>query len=232
MKKRYLIISLFLVVLLTGCNVDYSLEIKDNKIKETLRVVETNSDLFEEKDENDMSFFDYSKMYGEESDINVDYNGLYSQEKCNDNCVYYDKEMINDNGLLGFELFHEFSFNEYSFSSIANEMIPAFSSTYDGRYLRINGGSNWTYFKTYDSLEDITFNINTDYKVVSTNLEQDGFGKYKWTIKNNNDKLYIVIDTQTIVEEENNKDILIFLIIVVVGLIIAAICMTINKRKK
>jgi hypothetical protein len=52
MKKRLLIISLFLTIFLTGCNVEYSLEIKDEKIKEKLSVVETDSELFDKKDDN------------------------------------------------------------------------------------------------------------------------------------------------------------------------------------
>ena len=231
MKKRLLITIILLTIFLTGCNVNYSLDIRDNVIKETLSITETNSDLYEEKDGTETSFYDYAKMYGEEIDLNTDYNGLYSQEECND-CSYYDKEFINENGLLGFELSHEFAFNEYAFSSIANEMIPAFSSTFDGRYLRINGGSSWNYFDTYDSLEDINISINTNYKVVSTNLEKESVGKYKWTIKNEDEKLYIVLDTKTVIEPEDNSDILIWLIIIVSGLIIALIFMSIHNRKK
>ncbi len=233
MKKRLLIISLFLTIFLTGCNVEYSLEIKDEKIKEKLSVVETDSELFDKKDDTDNSFYDYTKIYGEESNINTDYNGLYSQEKC-DNCSYYDKKVINDNGLLGFELSHEFTFDEYTFSSIANEMIPAFSSTYDGRYLRISGGPLNNYYENYDSLKEFEIKINTNYKVTSTNLEIEDYGKYKWVGNNKDEKLFIVLDTSEIVEtpEDENRDILIFLFIMVGGLIIALICMTINKRKK
>ena len=232
MKKRLLITSIYLAILLTGCNVDYSLDIKDNKIKETLTITETNSDLYEQKDGTETSFYDYSKMYGEDIDLNTDYNGLYSQEECNDNCSYYDKKFINESGLLGFELSHEFTFNEYTFSSIANEMIPAFSSSYDGRFLRISGGSSWNYLDNYETLEDINININTEYKVTSTNLEKVSEGQYKWTIKNTNEKLYIVLDTDTIIEKEDNKDIIILLIVIVGGLIIALICMTIYNKKK
>ena len=233
MKKKILIISLFIVIFLTGCNVDYSLDIKDNVIKEKLSIKETNDEIFDKKDSNGLSFYDYSVMYGEESNINTDYNGLYSQEECN-NCSYYDKKIINENGLLGFELSHDFSFDDYAFSSIANEMIPAFSSSFDGRYLRISGGSSWRYYDNYDSLESINFNVNTNYKVTSTNLQKVKEGKYKWTINNENDRLFIVMDTKTVVDvdEEENNSILILLIIVVSGLIITLISMIIFNKKK
>ncbi len=62
MKKRYLFISLFLILVLTGCSSKYSLEIKDGIIKETFSVIEkSDNDKIYEKDEFDNSFYDYAK---------------------------------------------------------------------------------------------------------------------------------------------------------------------------
>ena len=237
MKKKILIISLF-ILFIVGCKANYSLDIKDEKIKETLEVIEEDDELINTFDESNTSFYDYSKKYGEELDIDVNYYDFYSQEECEDNCEYYDKEFIDNNDEVGFILSHSFDFTDYSNSSIANEIIPSFSSSFDGRYLEISGGSSTNFTDSYKNLDEINIIINTTYKVKSTNLSQIGNGKYKWTIKNDgtskSKKLFIKIDTKEIVEndEENTNEMLIIIIFIVIGLIIALIYIKINEKKQ
>ena len=72
-----------MLLLLTGCNAKYSLEIKDNMIKETLTITgDSNDERIMEKDEFGYSFYDYSLMYGEEKDIETDVEGYYSEDEC------------------------------------------------------------------------------------------------------------------------------------------------------
>ena len=234
MKKKYLIISLLSVLLLTGCNSKYSLEIKNKMIKETLTVVENSDDeKIMKKDDFGNSFYDYSKMYGEDKDIETDVESFYSEDECSSNCNYYQKRFINDNGLVGFELSHEFTFEEYASSTIARDMFPAFSSTYDGKYLTISAGPNWNLSEYYSYLENAELLIETDYKVVSTNLKRIKDGKYSLSNLENSKNLYITMDTSIINEnEKNNRNYIILLIILVGALFIALIVCAINNRKK
>ena len=239
MKKRYLFIYLFLLLILTGCNAKYSLEIKDGMIKETFSVIEkSDSDVINIKDEFGNSFYDYSLKYGEEEDIDTSFDALYSPSKCQSDCSFYDKQIINDSGIIGFELSHKFTFEEYSYSSIAKEIIPGFSTIYDGRYMKISGGPNWTYFDSYEHLENIDLTIDTNYRVVSTNLKKVREGKYEWNITKGDGNLYITLDTNTIVntnineKDNNNNQMILYLIILLVLLVIALFVCSINNRKK
>ena len=234
MKKKILIISILFVFLLTGCKTKYSLKIKDGVIKETIRMVE-NSDAENviEKDEFGHSFYDYSKMYGEEKNLATSFDEFYAMTECSSDCSFYQKNFINDNGIIGFELTHEFKFDEYLSSSFAKEMIPAFYSSYDGRYLKISGGPNWNYFDSYPDLEEIDFSIETDYKVVSTNLKENKDGIYQKTIKKDDSKIYITLDTSIVNEiDKNENGFLIFLIVFGGVLLVALVACVISNRKK
>ena len=200
MKIKLLIVSILLTIILTGCNAKYSLTIEDGKIKENLTIIEDNKEKVDVKDDLGKSFYDYAKLYGEEQNTSVDYNALYSLTSCTNNCIYYDKEFINDEDSVGFILNHEFEFDEFTFSSIANEFIPTFSVLYDGRYLQISGKEPLNYYKDYELLEDLAFSISTKYKVTSTNLKNISNGVYQWKpsekAKDNANNLYITLDTK------------------------------------
>jgi len=238
MKKKNLIIILLLVFILTGCNAKYSLKVENNMIKEYLEVLEdSNSPSVFNKDEFGSSFYDYSKRIGEEKNIDTSFDAYYSQTGCVSDCSFYEKEFVNDNGVVGFKLSHNFTFDEYSSSTIGREYIPGFSSTYDGKYLRILGGPRWNYFDDYSSLEKIDFTIETEYKVVSTNLKKVKDGVYKKTISKEDSRISITLDTTSIasIEKNNSKKsngFIVFLIIFGATLLITFIVFIFNNRKK
>ena len=233
MKKKYLIISILFIFLLTGCNAKYSLKIKDGRIIETLTVIgDSNNEELKKKDDFDKNFFDYSKIYGNEENIETVFQNYYSEEECTNECSFYDKKEIKENGKIGFELSHNFSFEEYSYSTIAEELIPAFSSTFDGRYLTISGGANWNYFDSYSELQAVDLTIDTNYKVVSTNMKKEKNGKYRLSITDSTDSLYITMDTSVIVEEEKKSNYIVYLIVLLFILFISLIVCVVGNRKK
>lgn len=236
MKKRIFIISILFIFLLTGCKAKYSLEIKNDTIKETLIVNDdNNSKRINEKDESGKSFYDYSKLYGEKEKIDTDIESFYSGDKCIGSCSFYQKEFFDKNGTVGFKLTNEFSFKEYQYSTIANELIPAFSSSYDGKYLRINGGPNWNYFKDYKNLENIEIYIDTNYEVVSTNMIKVSEGKYQKGLNEGDDIMYITLDTNTtvsIVENNENNNFVKYMIIAIGILFILLFIYIFKDRKK
>lgn len=239
MKIKLLIISFLLTIVLTGCNANYTLTIENEKIIEEFSVVENNSDYLDIKDDSGKSFYDYAKLYGEEQNTSVDYDALYSQVECSKNCIYYDKLFINDEDGVGFKLSHEFSFNEYTFSSIAKELIPEFTVKYDGRYLQISGKTPSNYFKDFENLNNMSFEINSNYKVVSTNLKKKKSGSYIWEKSNkdviNRDDLYITFDTknEVVIEEEKEEGNVLILFAILGGLFILLIVVVVfNKGKQ
>ena len=184
MKIKLFITSLLIAIVLTGCKANYSITIIDNEIDEKLSIIEENSEYLEIKDEAGLTFVDYAKFYGEEKDIATNYDALYSDEECVENCIYYEKTFIDEDGKVGFTLENVFTFDDYKMSSIANDLIPGFQTTYDGRFLRIYGGSSWQFVNDYEYLDEVVIDIVTNYKVTGTNLQKIGKGKYRWTVKN------------------------------------------------
>ena len=236
MKKKYFIISFLIIFLLTGCKSKYSLEIKDKTIKETLTITDnSDNDNVMEKDDLNNSFVDYSYLYGEKKDIDTNVENYYSGEECIGSCTFYQKELINDNGLIGFKLTNTFSFDNFQSSTIANELIPAFSSIYDGRYIKISGGSRWNYFKDYKYLENVEINIDTEYQVVSTNMNKVGAGKYKKDLSEDDGILYIVLDTNYVLDLSNinKKDNTIkYLFVILIALFVGLLFCIFKERKK
>ena len=236
MKKKILLTSILTILLLTGCNANYSLEINDETIKETFSVIENNLKYANIEDDFQKTFYDYSKLYGEELDIETDYNALYCDGECSEDCDVYDKELIDDGSRIGFKLEHYFSFEDYSKSSIATEIIPGFSAHYDGKFLIISGGSTWNFLDDYQHLEEVNISIKTNYRVDATNLKKESAGNYVWTVKNdgeNQERLFIRIDTTKVVDNQTkNNDFLILAIIVLGGLFVVLLgYLYFNKKK-
>lgn len=243
MKIKIFIAGLLLTFVLTGCKANYTLEIKDGKIKETLNSIEkvTNIDTLD-KDQDGFTFSDYAKYYGEEKDINTNYYELHSQEECDSTCTYYDKKSIRDDENIGFELEHVFDMDNYEYSSIGNELVPNFSAYYDGRFLTIVAGSKWSYLKDYKFLSEVNINIDTNYKVLNTNLKKESDGHYTTTINNSviNDDYSIImyLDTKDTIKENDTKkessknSTIKILILVIIGLVISLFTLIIYNRKK
>lgn len=235
MKLKMLIVSIFLVIFLTGCNANYSITIKNGNVNEKLSVIEIDINRVDIKDNVGMTFRDYAKFYGQEKDLITDYNVSYSQEECNENCVYYSKNFIEEDNKVGFELEHTFTIEEYTLSTIANELIPGFSSSYDGRYLTITSSNSWNAIDNYEYLDDFTISIETDYTVKRSNGKKDG-NTYTWTISKGeipDDRIYMLIDLNSKEESKkaSSKLIYIFLIILIVLVIIASYFL-IKKNKE
>lgn len=239
MKIKLFITSLLIVIVLTGCKANYSITIMDDEIDEKFSVIEENSDYLEIKDDAGLTFIDYAKFYGEEKDLDTNYDALYSDEECEVNCIYYEKTFVDEDGKVGFILENKFTFDDYKMSSIANDLIPGFQTTYDGRFLRIYGGSSWQFVNDYEYLDEIVIDIVTNYRVTGTNLQQIGKGKYRWTVKNekknNGKQLFISLDTKTkvdITEKESDSNPLLVLLIAIGALVLLIIGYTVYKRQK
>lgn len=239
MKIKLFITSLLIVIVLTGCKANYSITIMDDEIDEKFSVIEENSDYLEIKDDAGLTFIDYAKFYGEEKDLDTNYDALYSDEECEENCIYYEKTFVDEDGKVGFILENKFTFDDYKMSSIANDLIPGFQTTYDGRFLRIYGGSSWQFVNDYEYLDEVVIDIVTNYRVTGTNLQQIGKGKYRWTVKNgkknNGKQLFISLDTKTkvdITEKESDSNPLLVLLIAIGALVLLIIGYTVYKRQK
>lgn len=233
MRKK-IIFGILLVIFLTGCNAKYNLKIENGTVKEELIIVENNLTIAKKENEVGESFASFASIYGSEYDLNTSFYNIYSDDGCIENCEVYDKEYINDNDKIGFSLKHNFIYEKYGDSTLANEYLPSFQSTFDGKYLTIRGKDPSSLINSYEDLTDITISVESDYRVISSNGKKSG-NNYTWQIskekKKSFDELYIIIDTtEEAVKEENNT--LLYIIILIALLIAFATCYILVRKNK
>lgn len=226
-KKFFLFVILFLF---TGCSADYTIEVFDNEIKEEFSVMETDISKIEEKDDLNMSFKDYAREYGLTNDYYTSYYNMYADDSSNceitsyNDCKTYDKEYINNSSKVGFKLSSNFNFDEYIDATIPNELMPGFSSSFDGKYLTISGGSNWDFLKGYPLLDKLNITIKSNYSVTSTNANYDKAGEYSWSVTSNNSNnlkpFYIVFDTTSTIKIKSGSSSTVAIIMISIILIV------------
>lgn len=174
MKK--IIFLLLICLLLTGCTVNYNLDINDNNFKETLTGNVLNTEL-NNNDNTDINMFSYL--------ITGDQPAFYK----NDN-IFFNKATNNTTNGIDFD--YNYTFNEYNFnnSRIINECFDNHIYEYKDNtyYLVVSGKFNCNYS------EKTNINITTDYNVTANNAQTIKNNTYTWTIdENNKDNIYFFI---------------------------------------
>ena len=214
MKK--ILFLLITCLLLTGCTVNYNLEINDTNFKETITGNVLNSEL---NTNNSSSINNYLFL------LNGDQPSFYK----NDN-IFYNKETNNTQEGIDFEYNYTFNENNFNNSRIINECFDNHIYNYaDNKYyLVVSGKFNCNY-------SDITnINITTNYNVTSNNATKIKNNTYTWTIdENNKDDIYFFI---TIDKSTNSKIDLSWNTLKTIGLIIiillSSICIYFLKKNK
>ena len=84
---------------------------------------------------------------------------MHAESGCSYNCEYYKKEYIDDSSKVGFSLSYDFTYDNYSDSTIANELSLNFPSSYDGKFLTISGNCSRDFINSYDLLNDVNISI-------------------------------------------------------------------------
>lgn len=174
MKK--ILFILITCLLLTGCTVNYNLEINDNNFKETI----TGSVLNKELDTNNStSINNYSFLLSEEQP------SFYKNEN-----IFYNKTTNNAQDRIDFDYNYIFNENNFNNSRIINECFDNHVYEYKDNkyYLVVSGKFNCNYSETTN------INITTDYNVTSNNAQKIKNNTYTWTInENNKDNIYFFI---------------------------------------
>lgn len=234
MIKRFALLAV-LIILMTGCSINYTIEIKDNKIIETIDGYETD---IARAGLGDPSFQEIVNIYSGDKELLTSYELLTSDDSCTTNCKYYDKNtIINSNEVsLLFNATH--TFDEYSDSTIPNNYISGFKTEKNGDLLTISSSGNWSLLESYPTLDDIVIKVKTDYEVESTNATKDADGNYVWKVNKNtgNKKIYITVNTAYKIgeREENNKKVMITIALVVslILLVLLFIGYSLNQKRK
>lgn len=197
-----LIILIVMCFVLSGCSVDYNLEINESKIKENFII---NDNISESTTAEDILSY-YNKYYPVYID-EIEGVELESKEKL-DNVNYYEKNYIIDS--YGYHMTYNFNheLKNYYRSTL---LVYAYSSrdiSINNNILTLQTKSMNNYIR-HNNLEKLTVNIKTDYKVIENNADLINDNVYTWyfTKENNATKrLKMNIDLSTSKDEEELKE--------------------------
>lgn len=219
MKKKNIILLALSCILLTGCTVNYNLEIdmEDNTFKEKISGTVLNEEIEEDENATDTNIYNYL--------LNDNQNAFYKNET-----DYYEKEIkenIND-----VEYTYTYTYNRENFKN-SNILNSCFTKTTieekdDNYYIILSGDFNCNYAKTTN------ISIKTKNKVLANNANKIKNKTYTWTIDKDNNKdlsLYITISKNQLEKTNilNWNTLKTVALIIIVSL--SLICLFVIKKK-
>lgn len=188
MKK---IISLILMlVLLTGCEATYNLQIDGDDISENINIYTTdmaniNTPMSDYGDLSLKELFDmqqdsfYTVYYNDES-----YNP-YEEEK-QSNVKYYNQEAISTNSRYGMNYTYKFTSDDIVRSRAINTCYNTFTVNKSNNIYSLSTNNLAKCFKNYTLLDRLTINIKTSNRVMVQNADSVNNDTYTWIITKDN----------------------------------------------
>lgn len=177
MKKK--IIMLLSILLLTGCTVNYNLEIDDNILKEKITGTVT-----KEESKQNSKATDISAIY---SIINEEQKPIYNKEEL------YQKELKEAGNNINYTFKYNYNIEDFVNSTIINtcfenKEIEEIDNYYS---IRLSGNFYCLYSKK------INIAVTSNLKVASNNADKIKDNTYIWTIDKNTTDIELAVDKDT-----------------------------------
>lgn len=205
MKKIKYILVIICLLFLSGCTATYEINIKNDKVTEKLRLIETNTAIFDVPNDTGWTIRETF-----ESLINRD--DEFSKSN-------YKVKSLNKENQLGIE--YSSSNNSVLNSSILNQCYINPKVTIIDEIVTIDTGTNFKCYEYYDNLETIKIVLKTNHEVISTNADEQDGDSYIWNFtKDSNKEIKVSYYEKVVKNSIDVKNIIIPLIIVgLVGLV-------------
>ncbi len=171
MKKR-LLITIVLILFLTGCSCEYDLTIENDIFKEVVK--------FGSNDTSEVSNFSMNWKiptnkeeyeFGLDEEANPEYSSKLYDYNLNGNVLTFN---------------HDFTMNAYIDSSAVSLCYDMLSVTERGDDLIISTGKENMCFTNYPTLDSLRVKIKVDGQVVSNNADSVNGNTYIWNFRKNN----------------------------------------------
>ena len=177
MKKN--IIMLLSILLLTGCTVNYNLEIDDNILKEKITGTVT-----KEESKQNSKATDISTIY---SIINEEQKPIYNKEEI------YQKSLKDNGNNIDYTFSYNYNIEDFVNSTIINTCFENHEiEQLDNYYsIRLSGNFYCLYSKK------INIAVTSNLKVASNNADKIKDNTYIWTIDKNTTDIELVVDKDT-----------------------------------
>lgn len=198
--RKYLL--LLIIVLLTGCDITYNLEITNDSFNESANFVSVSSDESKE-------FSDYY--------INQDY--IATKDILNKD--FYNKKTINKGDYLGLNVNYSFDYSDYNSSSLLNYCFESNSIQRKNDIIVINAKNSYQCFipDEYNKIDKIVIKIKTKLKVLKNNADEINNNIYTWNLYRDNSlnkDIYLKLKRTT----NHSSFIIVFVIFVFIGIVV------------
>lgn len=241
MKKTILLIA---ILFISGCTIQYDMTINENlSVDEKVFLTEekskflnviTKSDFFDENDTTSNIYY-FLDSFVDTIATNDDY--LLYLEKSDMKLTDNDNKMN-----LQYDMYYN-NFYEYQNSELIYKLLEFFEvkEKKNKKYELKMSGLFYNYINEYLNYENISFenneiyfNINIPFKVMSSNADIQKEGKYTWIINRNNTdrEINILFDSKALIKNEKLNRILFTIIFVIIFGVLIFIYNAVKKSKK
>lgn len=184
MKKK--IILLFVMMLITsGCEIEYNLEINGDNYNENTTVIGNTLDASE-----NLTELKSKVLYDEYMPKPIPlFNDSVIQSESNEpieGVLYYEKEDLADENIVGVQFNGTFDSNNINNSTIINYAYGNFEIIDNENQIAITTDKKFKLFDQQPNLDKVIINIKTNYKVIESNADEVNNNIYTWNINKNN----------------------------------------------
>ena len=182
MKKKLKLV--FLILLLTGCDVTYNLEISSKGYFENIDIISNrNSDIIEYTIPayfGDIEYEDVNANYFEKIDGIEYYNSKVSKEG--------EFTKINYNYKFDVNTFSRSNFLSSSYNTIIFKKYDYNNESDDSEqeYMLFTTDDNFIIFDKFAQIENVKVNITCHYEVISSNADEVNENVYTWYLTKDN----------------------------------------------
>lgn len=208
--KKFLI--LLCLLLLTGCSATYEINIKNGKITENLKLIESDKSLFDKEQQSGSTIRElFNSELNDEDDFTTN---------------PYDVKSINTNDTLGIE-YNSIYNKEIGGLSGLNQCYKDFKVQVADGIVTIETGNNFECYDYYEFLDSVKVVIKTNHKVIDNNADEKNGNSYIWNITKDGNKNIKFSYKET---ANDNSQYIVISIIIILFVIIALLFL--KKRKK
>lgn len=182
MKKK-IILLILVMIFASGCDVVYTLELKNKTINEIMEINNYNKISWNNEDPSYQKIIDMvSNSYvatdyrKEVPEINEKFEGVN----------YYNIQKISTKDNLGVRYQNKFTLENYAYSTVLFENTEFFEYYYNNDKITFDSGENIRSFISYPKLDNLTVKFITNHDVISNNADEIKEGVYYWHFNRNN----------------------------------------------
>ena len=218
------VLLFLLAFLLTGCSVNYKLDIdRELSFKENI-VISKNDD----SDVKSIKEFNYNVP------INIEADDLSIFEKKVDGVDYYYQKKSEDK----IKFSYDFNISQFNYDMFVRSCYQYVTVMNENDELLLSTSRKFLCFDKYDNLDDVTVTIYSKYRLKDTNADEASNRTYKWYLnkENANDKyLYLLLDTKhrdlTLLERISEGEFVnMFTISLVLFVVVLIVCFIFKKK--